>query len=64
MGSLWRGQHPMPKMHTWILTSCRAVFSEAVPFQIGGDRVGWKKDVEYRLASEQVKLLHWRRLTH
>ncbi len=62
MRSLWRGAHPMPKMHSWLLTSCRAVFSEAVPFQIGGDRVGWKTDVEYRLASEQVNLLHWRRL--
>jgi hypothetical protein len=62
MGSLWRGEHPMPKMHTWMLTSCRARFSEPVPFQIGGDRVGWKQEVEYRLASEQVNLLNWRRL--
>jgi hypothetical protein len=62
MGALWRGSHPMPKMHTWLLTSCRAVFSEAVPFQIGGDRIGHKREVEYRLASEQVNLLHWRRL--
>jgi hypothetical protein len=64
MRSLWRGVHPMPKMHTWLLTSCRANFSESVPFQIGGDRVGHKQSVEYRLASEQVNLLHWRRLTH
>ena len=64
MGRLWRGEHPMPKMHSWLLTSCRAVFSHPVPFQIGGDRVGHKQEVEYRLASEQVNLLHWRRLRH
>jgi hypothetical protein len=62
MRSLWRGQHPHPKMHTWLLTSCRADFNHAVPFQIGGDRVGWKTSVEYRLAGEQVNLLHWSRL--
>jgi hypothetical protein len=64
MRSLWRGEHPIPKMHSWLLTSCTARFSEAVPFQIGGDRVGWKQEVEYRLAQEQVNLLHWRRLVH
>jgi hypothetical protein len=64
MRQLWRGDHPLAKMHTWLLTSCRAVFNEDVPFQIGGDRVGHKRDVEYRLASEQVNLLHWRRLSH
>jgi len=62
MRSLWRGAHPMPKMHTWMLTRCRAVFSRPVPFQIGGDRVGWKREVEYTLAEEQVNLLDWRRL--
>jgi hypothetical protein len=62
MRSLWRGIHPMPKMHSWLLTSCIARFSEPVPFQIGGDRVGRKQEVEYRLAPEQVNLLHWRRL--
>jgi hypothetical protein len=64
MFRLWRGDHPMPKMNTWMLTSCRAIFSEPVPFQIGGDRVGHKQEVEYRLAGEQVKLLHWRRIRH
>jgi hypothetical protein len=64
MRSLWRGVHPMAKMHTWLLSSCRAEFSEPVPFQIGGDRVGHKQIVDYRLAPEQVNLLHWRRIRH
>jgi Diacylglycerol kinase catalytic domain len=62
MRSLWRGAHPVPKMHTWMLTRCRARFSRPVPFQIGGDRVGWRDDVEYTLAAEHVNLLDWRRL--
>jgi hypothetical protein len=61
-GALWRGAHPMKHMRTWLLTRARAVFSREVPFQIGGDRVGWRSEVEYTLAEEQVDLLDWRRL--
>ena len=60
--ALWRGQHPLKNMHTWMLTRARAVFSRSVPFQIGGDRAGWRSEVEYTLAEEQVDLLDWRRL--
>jgi hypothetical protein len=60
--SLWRGVHPLDKMHTWMLTRCRARFSRPVPFQIGGDRVGHRSEVEYALAAEQVRLLDWHRL--
>lgn len=62
MGKLWRGEHPMPKMHTWLLTRCNASFSRPVPFQIGGDRLGHKTDVDYALAEEQVDLVDWRAL--
>ena len=62
MGSLWRGTHPLTKMHSWLLTRCRAVFSRPVPFQVGGDRFGHKTDVEYTLAREQIDLLDWTRL--
>jgi hypothetical protein len=60
---LWRGKHPIPHMHTWLLTGCRATFSQPVPFQIGGDRVGWKDVIDYKIAEEQVDLLEWRRMS-
>jgi hypothetical protein len=60
MRSLWTGAHPVPKMHTWILDRCRATFSREVPFQVGGDRLGRRAEVEYRLAREQVDILDWR----
>jgi hypothetical protein len=60
MRSLWRGEHPVPKMHTWMLTRCEATFSRPVPFQIGGDRVGARSRVEYVVAPDQVDLLDWR----
>lgn len=60
MAQLWRGAHPVPKMHTWLLTRCRASFSRPVPFQIGGDRLGIRQEVEYTLAPETIDLLDWR----
>jgi diacylglycerol kinase family enzyme len=60
MSQLWRGVHPVAKMHTWLLTGCRATFSRPVPFQIGGDRMGARTVVDYRIASEQVDVLDWR----
>jgi hypothetical protein len=62
MRSLWRGEHPLDKMHTFLLDSCNAVFSRPMPFQIGGDRFGHKTDVEYKIAPEQIDVLDWRGL--
>jgi hypothetical protein len=62
MGRLWRGEHPLPKMHSWLLTGCHASFSRPVPFQVGGDRLGYKTEVDYALAPEQVDMLDWRAL--
>jgi diacylglycerol kinase family enzyme len=56
---LWRGAHPLPKMHTWMLTQCKMTFSRPVPFQIGGDRHGHVSEVEYRIADETVNVLDW-----
>jgi diacylglycerol kinase family enzyme len=62
MRSLWRGAHPVDKMHTWLLDRCSAAFSRPVPFQVGGDRLGHRTDVEYALAPEQIDILDWRAL--
>jgi diacylglycerol kinase family enzyme len=60
--SLWTGAHPVPKMHTWLVDRCKATFSRPVPFQVGGDRLGKKTEVEYALSTEQVDVLDWRRM--
>ena len=56
---LWRGAHPLPKMHTWLLTSCKMTFSRPMPFQIGGDRHGHVAEVDYRIAPETIDCLDW-----
>ncbi len=60
MQQLWSGKHPMKKMHTWLLDKCKATFSRPVPFQVGGDRLGLREEIEYGLAPEQVDVLDWR----
>ena len=63
MGKLWRGEHPVRGMNTWLATSCRATFSKPVPFQIGGDRQGHRDVIDFRIAEEEIDLLDWRALS-
>jgi hypothetical protein len=35
-------------------------FSRPMPFQIGGDGVGLREQIEYRVAKETVPLVDWR----
>lgn len=60
---LWRGEHPLEGMSTWMVTRVRATFSRPVPFQIGGDRIGHRDVVEYGIAPLEVDLLDWSTLS-
>jgi hypothetical protein len=60
---LWRGEHPLDGMSTWMVTRARATFSRPVPFQIGGDRIGHRDVVEYGVAPLEVDLLDWSTLS-
>jgi diacylglycerol kinase family enzyme len=62
MRRLWRGAHPQPRMHSFFVDHVRCVFSRPVALQIGGDSLGNRTEIEYRLAPEKVDLLDWRRL--
>jgi hypothetical protein len=59
MGKLWRGNHPQPGMYDWFVKSVRFRFSRPMPFQIGGDPVGLREDVELKLAAEQMDCVNW-----
>jgi hypothetical protein len=58
--SIWRGKHPLHGMHDWFATAVRMTFSRQVPLQIGGDAIGTRQTVEYRLADRKVDILDWR----
>lgn len=59
MPKLWRGAHPVPKSHSFLLTHCRMDFDREVPFEIGGDLLGDRRSVEFRLAAQGVNLVDW-----
>jgi diacylglycerol kinase family enzyme len=59
---LWRGHHPLPNDAHWLLDACRMEFDRPVSFEIGGDVVGQRTSVEFRLARKRATLLDWTRL--
>jgi diacylglycerol kinase family enzyme len=62
MPLLWRGAHPLPDDHNWMLTRCRMEFDRPVPFEIGGDLAGDRTSVELNLAEKSVALVDWRKM--
>ena len=59
---LWRGAHPLPGMHDWLVTHVRMTFSRDVPVQVGGDSWGTRRSIEYRASPREARMVHWRRL--
>jgi diacylglycerol kinase family enzyme len=62
MFKLWRGAHPLPHMHDFLVERLRMEFDREVPFQMGGDVIGMRHSLEFDLAEESVRLVDWRQL--
>ncbi len=60
---LWRGTHPLRGMHDWFATAVRMTFSRPMPLQIGGDAVGERQTVDYRISDRTIEMLDWRSLS-
>jgi diacylglycerol kinase family enzyme len=63
MFKLWRGEHPLPKMHDFLVERVRMDFDREVPFQMAGDVLGLRRSIEFELAEENVQLVDWHRLS-
>ena len=59
---LWQGSHPLPHSHDFLLTHCRMEFDRDVPVEIGGDAIGLRRTVEYRVAPQVVRMVDWAKL--
>ena len=59
---LWQGSHPLPHSHDFLLTHCRMEFDRDVPVEIGGDAIGLRRHVEYRVAPQVVRMVDWAKL--
>lgn len=62
--NIWNGVHPIPHSHDFLLTRCRMEFDREVPVEVGGDIIGLRREVEYRVAPLVVPVLDWSRLQH
>lgn len=60
---LWTGKHQLPGSHDFLLTHCRMEFDRDVPVEIGGDAIGLRRSVEYRVAPQVVSLVDWANLS-
>jgi len=60
--SLWNGVHPLPHSHDFLVTACRMEFDREVPVEVGGDIIGLRRQVEYRVAPQVVQVLDWKKL--
>ncbi len=56
---IWKGKTP-PGMHDFFGKHLSMKFSRPMPFQIGGDGVGMREQVDFRAAKETVDLIDWR----
>ena len=61
IATLWRGEY-VPGMNDWFLESCRMTFSRPCPFQIGGDPLGERRSVDFKISSRVAEVLYWRAL--
>lgn len=56
---VWRGTIHHPKLHDYLLDGVRVESDVELPFQMGGDPEGWRKDVSFAIA-EPVEVLDFR----
>ena len=60
---IWVGQHPLRGMRDWFTSAVRMTFSRPMPVQVGGDAVGERLSIEYRVAKRQVDVIDFRALS-
>lgn len=55
--SIWNGTYRSPTIQDFWVDAVRLEFSKPVPFQVGGDAVGYREEMEFRLSSKSVRLV-------
>lgn len=58
MFNLWGGKE-LPGMFDWWVTGVRLHLSRPMPFQVGGDVMGTREVIDFRMASQTVDLIDW-----
>jgi hypothetical protein len=56
---LWTGGIGLPGFYDFFVTRARFVFNREMPFQMGGDVVGPRAELEFGVAKEAVQIVRW-----
>jgi len=59
---LWRGEYGLPHDAPFLVDACRMEFDRPVNFEIGGDVIGQRTSVDFKLARQKATLLDWTKL--
>lgn len=55
--SIWRGTHDSASIEDYLLEAVQVRFSEPMPFQVGGDAAGYRREITFGVAPEAFKAL-------
>ena len=57
--ALWRGAFEHDELRDYFATHVLLQFNEDMPFQIGGDAEGWRREAEFELSKASVQLVRF-----
>ena len=56
--SLWQGTYSGSGINNYLAAAVRLEFDRDMPFQVGGDAEGYRREIEFRMVPDAVRLLH------
>ena len=54
---IWRGTYQTPTIEDWLVEAVQVRFSESMPFQVGGDAAGYRREITFGVAPEPFEAL-------
>ncbi len=57
---IWTGEFEHPKLHDFLVEHARVRFDEDVPYQVGGDARGMRRELEVRMGPVDLPVLSFR----
>ena len=55
--SAWNGKLRHPNLHDFYVDRVRVIFEDAVPYQFGGEAMGYRKEISFGLARQPISLI-------
>ena len=53
----WNGKLRHPGLHDYYVDRVRVIFEDAVPYQFGGEAMGYRKEITFSLSQKPIELI-------